>query len=31
MQAMDLVETAPFRIAPDLEALKEVVGGWDAS
>jgi threonine synthase len=31
MQAMDLVETAPFRIAPDLEALKEVVAGWDVS
>lgn len=31
MQAMDLVETRPFRIAPDLEALKQVVASWDAS
>jgi threonine synthase len=31
MQAVDLAGTAPFRIAPDLEALKQVVAGWDAS
>jgi threonine synthase len=31
MQAMDLVQTRPFRIAPDLEALKQVVASWDAS
>ena len=30
MQAMDLVETRPFRIAPNLEALKQVVASWDA-
>ena len=31
MQAMELVETRPFRIAPDLEALKQVVAGWGVS
>jgi threonine synthase len=31
MQAMHLVETRPFRIAPDLEALKQVVACWDAN
>ncbi len=31
MQAMDLVGTKPFRIAPDIEALRQVVAGWDAS
>ena len=28
MQAVDLVGTTPFRVAPDLEALKQVVDGW---
>jgi threonine synthase len=28
MQAVDLVGTTPFRVAPDLEALKQVVAGW---
>ena len=28
MQAVDLVGTTPFRVAPDLEALKRVVAGW---
>jgi hypothetical protein len=28
MQAVDLAGTTPFRIAPDLEALKQVVDGW---
>jgi len=28
MQAVDLVGTTPFRIAPDLEALKQVVATW---
>ena len=28
MQALDLVGTTPFRVAPDLEALKQVVDGW---
>jgi len=30
MQAVDLVGTTPFRIAPDLDALKQVVDSWDA-
>ena len=29
MKAVDLVDTKPFRVMPDLEALKEVVAGWD--
>ncbi len=28
MQAVDLVGTTPFRVAPDLEALKQVVATW---
>ncbi len=28
MQAVDLVGTTPFRVAPDLESLKQVVAGW---
>ena len=28
MQAVDMVGTTPFRVAPDLEALKQVVAGW---
>jgi hypothetical protein len=28
MQALDLVGTTPFRVAPDLEALKQVVATW---
>jgi threonine synthase len=28
MQAVDLVGTTPFRVMPDLAALKRVVGGW---
>jgi threonine synthase len=28
MQAVDLVETKPFRVRPDLEALERVVAGW---
>jgi hypothetical protein len=28
MQAVDLVGTTPFRVAPDLDALKQVVAGW---
>jgi threonine synthase len=28
MQAVDLVGTTPFRVSPDLEALKRVVAGW---
>jgi threonine synthase len=29
MKAVDLVQTKPFRISPDLEALKQVVAGWE--
>jgi len=29
MQAVELVKTTPFRISPDLEALKQVVTGWE--
>jgi threonine synthase len=29
MQAVDLVGTTPFRVAPNLEALKQVVAGWE--
>ncbi len=28
MQAVDLVETKPFQVAPDLNAFKQVVAGW---
>ena len=28
MQAVDRVGTTPYRVAPDLEALKQVVAGW---
>ena len=28
MQAVDLVETKPFRVRPDLAALERVVAGW---
>jgi threonine synthase len=28
MQAVDLVGTTPYRVAPDLEELKQVVSGW---
>ncbi len=28
MQAVDLVGTTPFRVAPDLEALQQVVAEW---
>jgi threonine synthase len=28
MQAVDQVGTTPFRVAPDLEALKQVVASW---
>jgi threonine synthase len=28
MQAVDLAETTPFRVIPDLDALKQVVAGW---
>jgi hypothetical protein len=28
MQAVDLVKTRPFRVMPDLAALKRVVAGW---
>lgn len=28
MQAVDLAQTAPFRVTPDLKALKQVVAGW---
>jgi threonine synthase len=31
MQAMDLVGTKPFRIAPDIEALRQIVAGWAVS
>ena len=31
MQAVDLVETKPFRVRPDLEALERVVAGWGES
>jgi threonine synthase len=30
MQAVDLVGTKPFRIAPDLDALRQVVDSWDS-
>jgi hypothetical protein len=30
MQAMDLIGTKPFRIAPEMEALRQVVADWDA-
>ena len=29
MQAVDLVKTRPFRVMPDLAALKRVVAGWE--
>jgi len=29
MQAVDLVQTTPFRVSPDLEELKGVVAGWE--
>ncbi len=29
MQALDLVETKPFRIQPDFAALQQVVAGWE--
>jgi threonine synthase len=28
MQAVDLVDTKPFRIQPDVAALEQVVAGW---
>jgi threonine synthase len=28
MKAVDLVQTTPFRVSPDLAALKQVVAGW---
>jgi hypothetical protein len=28
MQAVDLVDTKPFRIQPDFAALEQVVAGW---
>jgi hypothetical protein len=28
MKAVDLAGTKPFRVAPDLEALQQVVDGW---
>ncbi len=28
MKAVDLVGTKPFQVAPDLDALKQVVAGW---
>ena len=31
MQAVDQVGTKPHRVAPDVEALKEVVAGWEAT
>ncbi len=31
MQAVDLVETKPFRVRPDLAALERVVAGWGES
>jgi threonine synthase len=29
MKAVDLVQTTPFRVSPDLAALKQVVAGWE--
>ena len=29
LQAVDLVGTKPFRVAPDLDALMQVVDSWD--
>jgi threonine synthase len=31
MQAVDLAGTKPFNVAPDLDALKQVVDGWDTA
>jgi len=31
MQAVDLVGTTPFRVAPDLDALQRVVDRWDTA
>jgi threonine synthase len=31
MQAIDLVETTPFYVTPDLEAIQRVVDRWDAT
>ena len=31
MQAVDGVGTTPYRVTPDLEALKQVVAGWEAT
>lgn len=31
MQAVDRVGTKPHRVAPDVEALKQVVAGWEAT
>ena len=28
MQAVNLANTAPFIVSPDMEALKQVVAGW---
>jgi threonine synthase len=28
MKAVDLVQTIPSRVSPDLAALKQVVAGW---
>ena len=30
MEALDLVQTKPFRIQPDFAALEQVVAGWDS-
>jgi threonine synthase len=31
MRAVDQVATKPFHVEPDLDALKQVVDGWDAA
>ena len=30
MQAVDFVGTKPFQVTPDLDALQQVVAGWDS-
>jgi hypothetical protein len=29
MQALDLVQTRPFRVQPDFAALEQVAAGWE--
>jgi threonine synthase len=31
MKAVDLVQTTPFRVSPDLEAVQRVVDRWGAA